>query len=195
MWKIPAGTVIPPFGYILIWCDNEIAQGNLHANFKLDSDGEGVYLFAPSNGFNLLASSLVVPALGDDESWGRVPDGGQHTDRFTYPTPGSPNQTGSFDLLVEGYVPDYQVLHAIGATPSDKVAFVWSGKSGNFVIGGSTCSGVSLDLGPPVSLGAVKTANLNGIATVTIPPNTAISGILVQCLDLATCGVSNLIQL
>jgi len=195
MWEIPAGTVIPPFGYILIWCDNEIAQGNLHANFKLDSDGEGAYLFAPINGFNLLVSSLVIPALGDDESWGRVPDGGLNTHIFTYPTPGSPNQTGSFDLVVEGYVPDYQVLHAIGATPSNRVAFVWSGKSGNFVIGGSTCSGISLDLGPPVSLGAVKTANLNGIASVTIPPDTAFSGILVQCLDLATCGVSNLIQL
>ncbi|RMF38927.1 MAG: hypothetical protein D6759_00325, partial [Chloroflexi bacterium] len=44
-WGFPAGTVLPPGGYPLVWCDNDGGQGPLHAAFKLNRDGEAVGLF------------------------------------------------------------------------------------------------------------------------------------------------------
>ena len=43
-WRIVDGvpilTTIPPQGYLLIWADNDTEYSGLHANFKLDADGE-----------------------------------------------------------------------------------------------------------------------------------------------------------
>jgi hypothetical protein len=44
-WQIPAGTTIPPGGYLLVWCDKDAGQGPLHAGFKLNRDGEEIGLF------------------------------------------------------------------------------------------------------------------------------------------------------
>ncbi len=44
-WKIPAKTVIPPRGYLLVWADEDTLDvGGLHANFKLSKSGEVVFL-------------------------------------------------------------------------------------------------------------------------------------------------------
>ncbi|HDD24849.1 MAG TPA: hypothetical protein ENF52_05380, partial [Chloroflexi bacterium] len=46
-WAFPLSTTIPPEGHLLVWCDRDGEQGPLHANFKLDRDGEEIGLFAP----------------------------------------------------------------------------------------------------------------------------------------------------
>ncbi|MBK8490944.1 MAG: CotH kinase family protein [Saprospirales bacterium] len=43
-WKFPDWTVIPPNGYLGIWCDEDNGQSGLHANFKLDKEGGLVQL-------------------------------------------------------------------------------------------------------------------------------------------------------
>jgi hypothetical protein len=194
-WEIPAGTVVPPNGYILIWCDGEVSQGPLHASFSLDKNGEGVYLFSPESSKNVWISSLVYPALNADQAWGRLPDAGFNTAQLAFPTPLAANQTGSLDLVKEGFVPDAQVLHALGATPDGRVAFLWSRKAGSFPIGsGIPCAGTTLSLGSPVFKGSVQKADATGVASVTIQPNVAPAGILVQCLDVSSCEVSNVIE-
>ena len=44
-WEIPAGTIIQPNDYLIIWADEDGDQGNLHANFKLSGSGEHLRLF------------------------------------------------------------------------------------------------------------------------------------------------------
>ncbi|MBP5319765.1 MAG: CotH kinase family protein [Kiritimatiellae bacterium] len=46
-WRIPDGTVIPPNGYLLIFCDklNTVTNGELHADFKISKDGNDDYLW------------------------------------------------------------------------------------------------------------------------------------------------------
>jgi hypothetical protein len=46
-WTFPAGTLVPAGGRIVVWCDNDLAQPGLHANFALSAGGELVALFAP----------------------------------------------------------------------------------------------------------------------------------------------------
>ena len=46
-WRIPDGTVIPPDGYLLIYCDklNTVTNGELHADFKISKAGDDDYLW------------------------------------------------------------------------------------------------------------------------------------------------------
>ena len=193
-WEVPSGTTIPANGYLIIWCDNEDTQGPLHANFKLTSEGEGVYLFKPDTGFNVLVSSLLCPALNDDEAWGRLPDGMRNARIYTASTPLAPNETGLFELLKEGFVPDSQTLYAIGATPNKPVAFVWSMNRGSFLVNGTRCAGITLGLDAPVTVASIVSADFNGTAILSVPQGAAPAGIFLQSVDAVTCKISNIIE-
>ena len=195
-WMIPVGTVIPARSFVLIWCDGDLAQGPLHASFKLSNSGEGIYLFAPDTGVDILVSSLLVPPIPADTSHGRLPDGRLTTQSFSVPTPLSVNQPDSFALLQEGLVPDSLELYSVGGTPNGQVAFLYSRKSGLFTLGsGSPCPGVTLNLGAPVSLGVILPSSAEGVAKASLLPNTAPAGLYIQALDLGSCAVSNFLEL
>jgi lamin tail-like protein len=62
-------------GFVLIYCDgkgNVDANGNAHGTFKLAKDGEQVAIFTPAGE---VIDLVAFPALGDDASFGRSPDG------------------------------------------------------------------------------------------------------------------------
>ena len=80
-------TVIQPGEYMLVWADKEPEQGALHAEFKLDGDGEEVYLMQGS----VMVDHITFPDLSDDDSWGRWPDLEENWSVQAYPTPGAPN--------------------------------------------------------------------------------------------------------
>ncbi|UCD27343.1 MAG: chitobiase/beta-hexosaminidase C-terminal domain-containing protein, partial [Planctomycetota bacterium] len=86
---IPILTTIPPQGYLLIWADNDIEYSGLHANFKLDAEGEEIALF-DSDGSTLI-DSIVYPDQTTDISFGRYPDANDDYRFFAYPTPGQQN--------------------------------------------------------------------------------------------------------
>ncbi len=71
-WQIPSGTIIPANGYLIIWADNEILDGPLHATFKLASLGESVVLSNPSL---LLVDQINFSAQSIDMGFARVPNG------------------------------------------------------------------------------------------------------------------------
>jgi hypothetical protein len=88
-WRIPPSTVIPPYGYLLVWADDDtLDAGALHANFKLSKSGEAVFLWDSSAA--VILDSTAFGAQGDDRSWARKPDG---TGDFQAadPTPGTTN--------------------------------------------------------------------------------------------------------
>lgn len=58
-WPIPAGTIIQPDDYLIIWADEDSSQGPFHANFKLSGTGEVLYLLDPTS------------AIVDSLTWGQ----------------------------------------------------------------------------------------------------------------------------
>ncbi len=89
-WQIPVGNIIPAFGTLLVWCDEDAAQAGLHANFKLSSAGEPVALFSSNgmtqhDGFNFGVQVANV-------STGRLEDGGGPWVTFQTPTPNTVNE-------------------------------------------------------------------------------------------------------
>ena len=92
-WQIPAhnstATIIPAGGFLLIWADNDTTDSGLHANFKLNADGEEVGLFG-TDGITLI-DSIAFGKQATDISYGRYPDANDNQRFFITPSPASPN--------------------------------------------------------------------------------------------------------
>lgn len=71
-WTFPQGSVIPANGYLMVWLDEDGAQGDLHANFKLSKSGEFLML---SNADGLVFDSISFGQQVSDISFGRYPNG------------------------------------------------------------------------------------------------------------------------
>lgn len=92
-FQFPSGqpdvTIIPGFGHLIVWADNDITDGPLHANFRLSSNGESLFLTA-ANGSTIL--DMVDFSLQQtDISYGRESDGASNWVFFNNTTPGAPN--------------------------------------------------------------------------------------------------------
>ena len=79
-WKLP-NHVIPPYGYFVIWADEDGGQGQNHANFRLTNLGEQVIL---SNADTSYIDDVFAPTQPDDISYARLPNG---TGSFTMLSP------------------------------------------------------------------------------------------------------------
>ncbi|OQX89029.1 hypothetical protein B6D60_00295 [candidate division KSB1 bacterium 4484_87] len=111
-WQIPANrpdsTTIAPGGFLLLWCDKESEQGVLHVEFKLSGGGEQIGLFA-SDGLTAI-DTLTYGDQNTDVSYGRLPDGSDHWEYFTTPTPGKTNSTtGITDRARKNLATDFQL--------------------------------------------------------------------------------------
>ncbi|MGA4578708.1 lamin tail domain-containing protein [Limisphaera sp. VF-2] len=88
-FTFPAGTVLAPHSYLVLWANNPDGTSGLHTGFALNQDGEGVYLFdRPSRGGALLDQvtfGLQLPDL----SIGRIGNTGEFV--LTQPTLGGTN--------------------------------------------------------------------------------------------------------
>ena len=79
--RIPATdslkTFIPAQHRLILWADNEPDQGVLHLGFKLGKDGETILLSRKNEQDKIVTiDSVRYPALGEDMSYSRMPDGG-----------------------------------------------------------------------------------------------------------------------
>lgn len=70
-WTFP-DTSISGGEYIIVWADKDSGQNGLHAVFKLDSDGEQIFL---SNPDGVIIEEIYFDAQSTDISYGRFPDG------------------------------------------------------------------------------------------------------------------------
>lgn len=194
-WMIPLGTVIASKSYLIIWCDDEL-QGPLHAPFKLTSEGEGVWLFESDAGGQLLVDHLTYPRLGDDEAWGRSPDGSYQVMRLAQPSPGaSNNDTGGLSLTFDGDCPGPTDIYVTGATPGGTVAIVAAPSSGSTTIpGGNACAGTVLNIAGPIQIAAIETADGAGVTITFLDvPEYACDIAHVQAIDVVTCNTSNVV--
>lgn len=74
--------------YVLIWADAQPEQGELHAPFKLSADGEDLYLMDGA----IVVDQMTCPVLGDDQAFGRWPDGTGAWRLLSDATPAAQNQ-------------------------------------------------------------------------------------------------------
>jgi hypothetical protein len=84
--EIPVGTVIPAGGFFVIIVDDTTESG-----FGLGSSGEKVWL---ENSASALIDSVTFPALGNDTSYARNPNGSSVWVKLSPPTKGTTNVTG-----------------------------------------------------------------------------------------------------
>ena len=90
-WQFPAGTTIAAGAYLLIWADDEDGDSpGLHTNFKLSAKGEAVVLSDTDANGNTLIDAVNFAALGEDEAYGRLPNG-SGSFRTLSATPGAAN--------------------------------------------------------------------------------------------------------
>jgi len=105
-WQFPEiGSVIEPGGYLLVWCDEQPDQGDLHSNFKLGAAGEELAL-VNHNGTSIIDSISFGLQLMDI-SYGRFPDGDNQWASMA-PTPNSSNST--LDISSNGEIPERFLL-------------------------------------------------------------------------------------
>jgi len=71
-FKIPDGVSITGKGYLIIWADDDQEQGILHAQFKLSSIGETVFLTDPSNN---VVDQIAFGEIPEDQTFARDPNG------------------------------------------------------------------------------------------------------------------------
>jgi len=104
-WQIPvdnpALTTVEPAGHLLIWADGDTSDPGLHANFKLDADGEEIALFK-SDGTTMI-DSVIFGEQTSDISYGRYPDGAENWRYFGSPSPAAENIG-----IYEGFVAEVQ---------------------------------------------------------------------------------------
>ena len=102
-WRIPtnnpAATVIPAGGYLLIWADGDTGDAGLHANFKLDADGEEIGLF-DTDGVTII-DSIAFGSQSTDISYGRNPDADDNLYFFSDPSPGAQNVSAYLGEVAE----------------------------------------------------------------------------------------------
>lgn len=88
-WRIPAGNVIPPKGFVVFFASN-LNRGN-HTNFRLNNSGEFLGLFSRIHEGSLAVDRITFRALLPGQSWGREKDGAKGLRVWRDPTPGAPN--------------------------------------------------------------------------------------------------------
>lgn len=71
-WAFPANVSIPANGFLIVWLDEDQAQGPYHASFKLAATGEFLML---SDGAGAVLDSLSFGAQVPAYSFGRYPNG------------------------------------------------------------------------------------------------------------------------
>ena len=95
-WMFPFGGVaLESGGHLLVWCDEDQEQSDIHCNFKLSRNGEFIAL-VDVDGITIV-DALNFGAQQQDISYGRSPDGGDDWVHYDSPSPGSTNGTSNAD--------------------------------------------------------------------------------------------------
>jgi len=150
-WALPEMS-LQPQEYLIIWADDHdkhpgdtafsiyrntiVTVGNLHANFKLSSEGEYLGLFNPQG---QLVHEITFGVQSDDLSYGRNPQNPLEWVYFSEPTPGTVNSAyGAASLLYAGdpvfsipggFYASAQPLQIATAHPGAAIRFTFDGST------------------------------------------------------------------
>ncbi len=100
---------LQPGEYLVVWADEETQEGSLHAPFKLDGDGEQLFLTDGA----VIIDQVTFPVLPQDISWGRWIDG-LEWELLSMATPGAENQNPAEPETVELYINEFMAKNNAG---------------------------------------------------------------------------------
>ncbi len=83
--------IVPSGGYVVLWADNEISEGDNHVSFVLAGGGGDVGLFDADRHGNMAMSTYSYGLQRNNYSYGRLSDVSNTWLFFHTPTPGSTN--------------------------------------------------------------------------------------------------------
>ena len=132
-------TVIPPHGYIVVWCDKQQTLTQLHAPLKLNDDGGELLLTAADNSWT---DRFVFSQMKGDETEGRFPDGTDSICTINVPSIAYANSTTSYSVTVEQPVEDG--IYDIAATTSHQLTAYYT--EGEIVITGANAGRLVADI-------------------------------------------------
>lgn len=95
-FTFPAGTMMAPGAYLVVWADKEEDQDGYHADFKISAGGETVYL---ANASSTILDSVAFGEQTVDVSYGRFPNGTGNFEEMT-PTFNAENTQGTIGVEV-----------------------------------------------------------------------------------------------
>ncbi len=106
-WQLPAQE-IDDGEFLLLWLDNEPAEGDDHAGFYLSSPGSELLLYLQDDTEFRLVDKVSCPTLGNDISYGRLPDGrGDWTQMNDHPSPDGQNlENAPPELFINEFMAD-----------------------------------------------------------------------------------------
>lgn len=91
-YAIPDSILVAAGGFLTLYADGEARQGSLHADFRLDPDGEQVYLSQKVGRDLIILDSARFDFLSANHSFGRYEDGTGNWQHMSVMTPGRPNE-------------------------------------------------------------------------------------------------------
>jgi hypothetical protein len=124
-WELPS-RVIEPGDFLLVWCDDDDEQGDLHTNFKLAASGSVIRLFDSVDHGNVLVHGFKHGVFGQDISFGYFPDDSDAPEYLATPTPAASNNTATLHSAV--CINEFQTTSAVGGV-DDWVEFYNRGDS------------------------------------------------------------------
>jgi hypothetical protein len=150
----PALTIIAPDSFLVVFADNEPQEGPLHADFRLNNDGEEVVLLHIMDNDTTIFDHVIYGEQYNNVTYGRYPDGSDHFEFMPVNTPWMSNfweplDTTSVDESVAG------ISLKIYPNPSDGRFFVLLDVSGVYGTG-SDRSGVKNSDMQPVREGQAR---------------------------------------
>jgi hypothetical protein len=124
IFQFPTGTTLAPDSYLIVWCDKDLSQGPLHADFKLSASGENAVL-SYANGTVL--QNIAFGAQTTDLAYARNPNGVGNF-AFQAPTFAANNETlsvqeNSFESELKYYPNPVKDLFYLNS-PSQKIETV-----------------------------------------------------------------------
>ena len=137
-WQVPVNTLIEAGAYLIIWADSR--DVGLHTSFNISADGEELAIYSPTG---TLIDSVSFGIQNTNISMGRIPDGGNKWGYFSEPSPGSENNTESFDGITNN-TPHFSPFGGIfGSSVNVEISNTFGGEI-RYTVDGSEPNGTSL---------------------------------------------------
>ena len=156
------GTVIPPHGYLIVWCDQREPLTELHAPFKLAAEGGELMLGAADGSWT---DRFVFGPMRSDETAGRFPDGADAVFTMNLPTIARANVTSSYAVPVGLLKGDVNRDGTVDVADVSAVISIMASAT----IPGASAPGPAASAPTPADVnedGAVDVADISAIVTI-----------------------------
>ncbi|MFC2089701.1 CotH kinase family protein [Bacteroidota bacterium] len=104
-WRFPLhmemNTTVQPDSFLIIYADGEAEEGPLHANFRLNRNGEEIVLIHILAGDTTIIDQVTFGYQYNNVSWGRYPDGSENFEFMMQNTPWYSN-----NFIIDSNIPD-----------------------------------------------------------------------------------------